>query len=319
MRRLPLMFALAAVTLLALPAVASAADPTPVPVVDPSAVPPTDPTILPVVDPTPDPAVTPTEDPTTVSPGDPGATPAEPPVACAPDDPSCIIPIVGVPLPCPEGSEVCAMGGGVPVTGPGASDQPLVAPGPLPAGGMFFSITKIADGTTSYDVQGSITMGPDGLTATVGCNTIAAPATWDAEKNLLTVTGVAVSTKMACMGDPGAAEALLVQLLGAGTVTFDGTTLTGAGITADAMIAMADGVAPLTLGGPVTVGSGAGSGEANGAVTGTDKAAAVPAAPVAATPGAEGAASMMLLVMVAALLVFLVAGGLFARRVTRQR
>ncbi len=303
MRRLPLMLALAAVTLLALPAVVSAADPTPVPVVDPAG-PPVDPSAGPVVDPSPDPAVTPSEDPTTVSPGDPGSSPAEPPVACAPDAPDCVIsPIVILPMPCPEDAEVCAMGGGVPVTGPGASDQPLIAPGPLPAGGMFFSITKISDGTNSYDVEGTISMGPDGLTATVGCNTLSAAASFDAE-GVLQITGPVASTKMACLGDPGAAEALLVQLLGAGTVTWDGTALTGGGITADAMQAMADGLAPVDLAVTSGVASGAG--------------AEVEKASVGAASGAEGAASTVLLLTAAALVLFLVAGGLVARRVSRQ-
>ena len=298
MRRLPVLIALAALTLLALPAVAWAADPTPVPVADPTAVPPTDPTILPVVDPTPDPVV----DPSSLPVESPAEPPTESPMPCAPDDPTCDGgPIVIMPAPCPPGQEVCIMTGGAPGA-PGASDQPGVAP--IPAGGMFFSITKISDGTNTYAVDGNLTIGPDGLNATVGCNSIAAQATWDAE-GALQITGPIVSTKMACLGDPGAAEALLVQLLGAGTVKWDGAMLTGAGITADAMVAMADGVNPVYLAndtGTVASGSGAGAEKA----------------PVAASSGAEGAASMVLLLTGAAMVLFLLAGGLVARRVSHK-
>jgi hypothetical protein len=187
---------------------------------------------------------------------------------------------------------------------------------------MFFSITKITDGTTSYDVAGNIFMTPDGISATVGCNTIAAPATWDPGTGVLTITGDAVSTKMACLGDPGAAEALLVKLLGTGTVTWDGTTLSGTGITADASIAMADGVAPvgLTLGGTnsgATTGSGV---ETLGAGSVPVAAPSVPTVPVAAaaTKSNEGIAALVLVLTAAALLAFLFAGGLVARRASRQ-
>lgn len=317
MRRLPVLIAFTALTLLAFPAVVAAADPTPVPVVDPSAVPSTDPTAAPVLDPAASPAADPASSPAVVDatpdpaaepsavPGEPSAVPGEPPVECAPDAADCTVdPIVYLPMPCPTGVEVCPMAGGVVPGGPAASDLPLVAP--APAGGMFFSISTISDGTTSYDVAGNIAMGPDGLTATVGCNTIAAQATWDVDKGTLTITGEAVSTKMACMGDPGAAEALLVQLLGAGVVSWDGSVLTGGGITAQAMVAMADGLAPVDL----TIGSDgtAGSGGETTAVT----------SPVAAASGTDGMAWMVLLGTAAALVVLLVAGGLVARRAARQ-
>jgi heat shock protein HslJ len=303
MRRLSVLIALAVLTLLAFPAVVAAADPTapdptPAPVVDPTAVPPTDPTAVPVVDPTPMPVVEPTPDPVVDPSSFPVESPAEPPVECTPDSTDCIGsgPIVIMPAPCPTGAEVCTMAGG--------SEG-----GVLPAGGMFFSITKITDGTTSYDVQGTLTMGPDGLSANVGCNSIGAPATWDAATNTLTITGPVVSTKMACMGDPGAAEALLVQLLGAGTVTWDGTTLAGAGITADAMVAMADGVNPIYLANDTgTV--------ASGSATGAE--AAPTAAAAKATSGGEGAASMVLLLTAGAMVAFLLVGGLIARRASRQ-
>jgi heat shock protein HslJ len=305
MRRLPVLIAFAALTMLAIPAVVAAADPTPVPVVDATPVPPTGPTVAPVVDPTPVPVVDPTQEPVVGPSSKPVESPAEPPVDCAPDATDCIGsgPIV-LPMPasCPTGVEVCIMGGEVP-GGPGASHLPLLAP--IPAGGMLFSITTISDGTTSYNVQGSLTLGADGLSATVGCNMIAAPATWDAA-GVLTITGPVVSTKMACMGDPGAAESLLVQLLRAGTVKWDGTALTGGGVTAEAMVAMADGVAPIYLS------PNNGAGVDSGTVTvGTES------SPVAAASGAADAASMALVLTAAAMVAFLLVGGLVARRASR--
>jgi hypothetical protein len=168
---------------------------------------------------------------------------------------------------------------------------------------MSFSITKITDGTHAFNVAGSLTMGPDGMSATVGCNTIVAPATWDAS-GVLTITGAVVSTKMACMGDRGPSEALLLQLLGAGALKWDGTTLSGGGITADATVAMDGGAVPIYLSPNNGAGVGSGAGRE--------------ATPVAATSAAASAASMVLLLTAAAMLLFLLVGGLVARRASRQ-
>jgi hypothetical protein len=106
---------------------------------------------------------------------------------------------------CPDGAEVCVTS--------------------APAEGRYFYIVGIEHGDKLIRIEGKIWWDGGQLGASVGCNSIGGAATFSDDR--LVLAGPLASTRMACEGPVGEAEAALFAVLAGDTFEFDGKALVG--------------------------------------------------------------------------------------------
>jgi heat shock protein HslJ len=106
-----------------------------------------------------------------------------------------------------------------------AADPSPVAPAPPPMGGAW-QIVAIETPAGSVKVDGKLAIGTD-LSASLGCNSMSATvASFDGAE---LVIGPIATTEIGCPADLATAETYLAAVLGAGRLTFDGSSLASSG------------------------------------------------------------------------------------------